>query len=397
MSHDSFVTANANANADDALLLEALGEFDMSQLLDMHPVLGAPGRHSLVKGTVVGERKDGFFIDLGRKTESFLPHEEAGDLKVGDSATFFVLSIGEDEQPAELSYLRVKRWQDVETLRDTKATAIATVKSVAKSASGNDAGLNVELCGLTGFVPRSEIEVFGRLDTFIGKPLPVKVLIADQFKGRRGELVLSQALAVQEEKDAFYAELSKKVETAENPDDCVVEGVVSRVLLEKTPDRRNAGPDAPEGRKQELGVLVDLGHFVTGLVHRTECSDDRSTKPSELVSVGDRVRVDLLDVDVAGRKVKLSLKSVRQRELLRNLHEGDIVEGVVKREEPNIGYFVRLGGCIDGLVHKSELVQSGGVKESLPLESTVSVRVLRVSTDSGRPRIALSRKGIKAN
>lgn len=353
--------------------------FDMAALLAAHPMLPAPARNTVVTGTVISKAKDGYFVDCGRKGDSFVPNKEGGvaiELTVGSTHTFYVTSDPDENGAVELSYLRVKKWEDVQNLRESGETTPARVLDVAKSRAGQVAGLHVSIGGLRGFVPRTEVQAHARLETLKGTEIPVKVIEADMLKGRNGELVCSHAKAVQAAQDEVLAELKVGA---------VVPGVVTKIILEKA-DRRDASAPRPE-----LGALVDLGG-ITALVHRTEVSDSRSDKPSDVLTVGQEIAVEILSIDHETRSVRLSYKRVKQAIFLGQLAEGDVVEGVVKNVDPNIGYFVRLGGCIDGLLHRRELAS----KDSLASGQSVTVKVIKITADgkTGRTRIALSRKGL---
>lgn len=340
----------------------------------------APRRNSLVEGEVICSTKGGYFVNIGQKGDSFVPNEEHGEtieLTAGSRYTFFVNSEADENGAVELSFLRAKRWSDMKALVESRETTTARVLDVTPGNSG----VSIVVGGLRGFVPRSHVGTHARLDSLKGTEIPVKVLEADMLKGRYGSLVCSHIQAVQEQQDAVLASLQKGQ---------TVPGTVVRIIPEKAqPGQRK---DAP---RQELGALVDLGG-ITGLVHRTEVSDDRGSKPSDVLSEGDEIVVEILDIDLERRSVRLSYKRVQQAAFLANLKEGDEIEGIVKREDANIGYFVRLGGCIDGLLHNRELNSSKGNREKLTSGDAVTVKVLRVTEEpnSGRTRIALSRKGL---
>lgn len=341
----------------------------MDQLMKEFTMPEAPRRNKLVTGEVVAETREGFSVNLGLKADSVVPHSEADGLKIGDSALFFVMSDADEDGACLLSYVRASRWSKAQGAKDSQETVEAQVISVARP-KGNVVGLNIRLNGLDGFNPRSELELRGSADELVGKTILVKVIEADPFKGRRGELIVSNAQAVVEVQTAEIAKLEKGAK---------ISGTVSKLI--------------------EAGALVDIGNGITALAHKSELSDDRSAKPSDVVKKGDVRTFEIVNVDPTNRKVSLSLKNVAQEEYLNDLDsqlkaaegKGVIVTGTVARSI-EYGTFVRLGGCIDGFLHISELAGKKGSKETLDKGTEVEVKVINV--DVPRKRIALSRKGM---
>src|SRR5262249_53534711 len=159
----------------------------MDQLMKEFVMPKAPRRNTLVTGEVVAETREGFGVNLGQKADSVVPHSECDGLKVGDTALFFVLSDPDEDGAVLLSHMRASRWTKAQGAKASGETVMANVISVARP-KGNVVGLNVSAFGLTGFNPRSELELRGSADDLVGKTIPVKVLEADPFKGKRGEL-----------------------------------------------------------------------------------------------------------------------------------------------------------------------------------------------------------------
>jgi small subunit ribosomal protein S1 len=343
-------------------------DLDFPAMLDAMTIAPSPTRNSIVTGEVVLQAKDGIFVNIGLKCDAFVPADQADNLTVGEVAQFYVTQEAEDyDDIVTLSRTRLRRWLDMQQLRDSSTSTAALVESVARAKGGNVAGLNVNVGGLRGFVPRSELAVFGSLDKLVADKasVPVKVLEADPAKGRHGELILSHKRAIEEVQDQFLASLAEGT---------VVPGTVAKVL------------------DHEVGVLVvlDPDGYVTGLTHKSELSDDRKAKCGDIVKVGDPVNVKVLRVDLTNRKVSLSLKQAAQQQVMDTLKEDDVVTGLVARFV-DYGVFVDLGG-IDGLLHLSEIPAVKGVKEKYEAGQAIPVKIIGI--DKTRNRVALSRKNL---
>lgn len=360
--------ASATSTSKESSVDTTTSDLDFAAMLDAMTIAPSPTRNSIVTGEVVQQARDGIFVNIGLKCDAFVPADQADNLQVGETAQFYVTQEAEDyDDIVTLSRTRLRRWLDLQTMRDSGTTTPALVESVAKAKGGNVAGLNVNVGGLRGFVPRSELAVFGRLDKLVEDKatVPVKVLEADPAKGRHGELILSHKRAIEEVQDQFLDSLDE---------DTVVPGTVAKIL------------------DHEVGVLVilDSDGYVTGLVHKSELSDDRKAKCGDVVKIGDTVNVKVLKINTTDRKVSLSLKQAAQQQVMDKLVENETVTGRVARFV-DYGVFVDLGG-VDGLLHLSEIPAVKGVKEKFESGQVIDVRI--VGIDKTRNRVALSRKNL---
>jgi len=457
-------------------------ELTMEALMAQYPMPVTPQRFETVKGYVVSKTRSGLLVDIGGKTESFCDIDQAGDLNPGDTAEFLVipgLEDGAEDGAVRLSYVQQQGWSAITSMQSTQTTGIVRVVEVLE----NGAGLTIECNGLRGFLPRSEVDVNGRLDSLAGKEVPVKVLTAERGleRGRfKTTLIVSHKQATRETKLAFLDTL-KVGDT--------IEGTVTRILFDKVRDNgRVEGEPAP---RKEMGALIDLGNLVVGFVHRSEASFSRSVKPSDVLPVGEVVKATILDINRETLEIKLSTKkhtmnrdalshlkpsdkvsgtvshvllervdrdrpssgprreigllvdlgnrltgfihprevspdplcvasqhlpvgtqingevvSIDERtgqikinlnpmrdEVIATLHEGDIVRGVA-RAYSNVGFFIRVGGIVEGLLHNREVRMVGNKAEVIADGAEVEVKVLKLtaSQERGRTNIALSRK-----
>jgi small subunit ribosomal protein S1 len=237
----------------------------------------------VLNGIIVAKYQDELLVDIGGKSEGFLPFRELSlaiepkELKVGDTLEVMIHRIDDLDGTLFLSERRaraLKTWEKVIEAHDRDEVIEATVTQVVKG------GVLVDL-GMRGFVPASQIrrQPVGNLDELVGKKLRLKVIDLDH---KRHRVVLSQRLVLEEELNAKKQELLGTLEVGQ-----IREGVVVRLA--------------------EFGAFVDLGG-IDGLIHNSELSYARIKHPSEVVKIGDVVNVEIMKFDPEAKKVSLSLK-----------------------------------------------------------------------------------------
>ncbi len=156
---------------------------------------------SFVTGTVVQATKDGVYVDFGTKFDGFCPANEAGELKLGDKATFWVLDPAEYEKAATLSHLKYLGWQHLEELKESGAVVNARAFFVAKDKrTQRIAGLRIVfeegvLKGIRGFLPFKETSDRHNIESLLNTSLEVVVIKADPHRGPFGDLVVSNMQA----------------------------------------------------------------------------------------------------------------------------------------------------------------------------------------------------------
>jgi small subunit ribosomal protein S1 len=227
-------------------------------------------------------------------------------------------------------------------------------------------GLIVDI-GLRGFLPASLVDLrrVRDLDPFIGETITAKVIELDRA---RNNVVLSRRAYLEEaqaeERQGFLDNLAEGE---------VREGVISSVV--------------------HFGAFVDLGGM-DGLVHVSELSWQHVNHPNELVNVGDKVRVKVLEVDLDRERISLSIRQTTEDpwDVFASEHEvGDVVDGTVTKTVP-FGAFVSVGDGVEGLVHVSEIAMHRVESPELELSIGQSVKVKITEKDDERRRISLSIK-----
>ncbi|MDN5550248.1 MAG: 30S ribosomal protein S1, partial [Brevibacterium sp.] len=289
----------------------------------------------IVEGTVVKVDRDEVLVDIGYKTEGVVLSRELsikhdvdpGEVvEVGDEIEALVLQKEDKEGRLMLSKKRAqyeRAWGDIEKIKEDDGVVTGTVIEVVKG------GLIVDI-GLRGFLPASLVEMrrVRDLAPYIGQQVEAKIIELDK---NRNNVVLSRRAWLEQTQSAVRHDFLQTLQKGQ-----VRPGVVSSIV--------------------NFGAFVDLGG-VDGLVHVSELSWKHIDHPGEVVTVGDEVTVEVLDVDMDRERVSLSLKATQEdpwQHFARTHVIGQIVPGKVTKLVP-FGAFVRVEDGIEGLVHISEL------------------------------------------
>ncbi|KRK34249.1 30S ribosomal protein S1 [Loigolactobacillus bifermentans] len=288
--------------------------------------------------------------------------------KIGDVLDLVVIStIGKDKENG--SYLLSKRrlearkvWTEIQEKFEAGESIDAPVTEVVKG------GLVVD-AGVRGFIPASMIEdhFVDDLSQYKGQTLKLKIIEIEPSENR---LILSHRAIAEAEK----AEQKEKILATLKAGD-VVEGTVARLT--------------------NFGAFVDLGG-IDGLVHVSEISYDRVDKPSDVLKVGETVKVAVLSVDTDKERISLSIKATLPEpwtDIEDKAPVGSVLEGTVKRLT-TFGAFVEVFPGVEGLVHISQISHEhiATPNDVLSEGETVKVKVLDVKPDAHR--LALSIKAL---
>ncbi len=326
----------------------------------------------IVEGTVVSVDSDGAMVDVGYKSEGLIPVRELSirnnvdpnkSVQVGDRIEAVVLTKEDDEGRLLLSKKRAmyeRAWGEIQEIAAADKTVEGTVIEVVKG------GLIVDI-GLRGFLPASLVDLrrVRDLDPFIGETITAKVIELDRARNnvvlsRRAHLEEAQA----EERQGFLDNLAEGE---------VRDGIISSVV--------------------HFGAFVDLGGM-DGLVHVSELSWQHVNHPNELVNVGDKVKVKVLEVDLDRERISLSIRQTSEDpwDVFAGENEvGDVVDGTVTKTVP-FGAFVSVGDGVEGLVHVSEIAMHRVESPELELSIGQAVKVKITEKDDERRRISLSIK-----
>ena len=330
------------------------------------------GDGDLVSGKIVKIDKDEVLLDIGYKSEGVIPVRELsirndidpGEVvSIGDEIEALVLQKEDADGRLILSKKRAqyeRAWGNIEEIKNRDGTVEGPVIEVVKG------GLILDI-GLRGFLPASLVEMrrVRDLQPYVGKRLECRIIELDR---NRNNVVLSRRKFLEESQAEQRHDFLTSLDKGE-----VRTGTVSSIV--------------------NFGAFVDLGG-VDGLVHVSELSWKHVDHPSEVVEVGQEVKVEVLDVDLERERVSLSLKATQEdpwRQFARRHEVGDVIEGRVTKLVP-FGAFVELDEAIEGLVHISELAEHHveRAEDEVRVHDPIPVKIIDIDLD--RRRISLSRK-----
>ena len=329
----------------------------------------------VVTGHVVRIDKDEVLVDIGYKSEGVIPANELSirksvdpneEVHLGEEVDAIVMTKEDQDGRLIMSKKRArfeKAWRRIETAAESGEPVEGTVIEVVKG------GLIIDL-GVRGFLPASLVDIrrVQDLDEFLGQELRSKVI---ELNRSRNNVVLSRRAVLEDERKEMRQAILDRL----NPGD-VVEGTISNIV--------------------DFGAFVDLDGM-DGLIHISELSWSHVNHPSEVLEIGQKVNVKVLDIDRDRQRISLGLKQTQSdpwQQVLESYQEGDVVAGKVTKVV-TFGAFVEILPGVEGLVHISELAQHHveNPREVVSQGDTVNVRILEV--DAERRRLSLSLKRVE--
>ncbi len=358
----------------------------MAQLMDeLDSTMALPNSGEVRTGIIVDKRSSELLVDIRYKSEGFVSSRElerlgdmASSLKIGDEVPVYIMREDRDGN-LQLSISRALAEKDWETAEELMASQDIFEGAVA---AYNRGGVIVKLGQVRGFVPASQLSTTSQAQTrnnnsdaevapedrwagLMGAELKLKVIDIDRSRNR---LILSERLAMREWRRHQKEQLLASLAEGET-----FEGVISSIA--------------------DFGAFVDLGG-ADGLIHLSELSWNRVSHPSEVVKVGEKVKVQILSVDTERRRIGLSLRRLQPQpwDLVDDTYEiGQVVVGRITKLV-NFGAFARLDSGVEGLIHISELANRrvNHPKEIVAEGEEHELRIIRIDTD--RQRMGLSLK-----
>ncbi|WP_279111040.1 30S ribosomal protein S1 [Bartonella apis] len=326
---------------------------------------------SVVKGRIIAIEKDMAIIDAGLKVEGRVPLKEFGakgkdgSLKPGDEVEVYVERIENAMGEAVLSREKARREESWVRLEE-KFNAGERVEGVIFSQVKG--GFTVDLDGAVAFLPRSQVDIRPIRDVtpLMHTPQPFEILKMDR---RRGNIVVSRRTVLEESRAEQRSEIVQNLEEGQ-----VVEGVVKNIT--------------------DYGAFVDLGG-IDGLLHVTDMAWRRVNHPSEILSIGQTVKVQIIRINQETHRISLGMKQL----------ESDPWEGItdkypvgkkIKGTVTNItdyGAFVEIEPGIEGLIHVSEMSWTKkNVHPGKILSTSQEVEVVVLEVDPAKRRISLGLK-----
>ena len=326
----------------------------------------------VVKGTVISIDKDMINIDVGYKAEGrinvreFVGKDKSASPKVGDIVEVYLERVENKNGEAILSREKARReesWETLEKASEIKEKVTGTIFGRVKG------GFSVDLDGAIAFLPGSQVDVRPTRDShhLVGSSQLFHILKMDR---RRGNIVVSRRSVLEESRAEAKAELVSTMEEGQ-----ILEGIIKNIT--------------------DYGAFVDLGE-VDGLLHVTDISWKRISHPSEALSIGQKVKVQVIKFNPETQRISLGMKQLEEDpwEVAQSKYK---VKDKFSGRVTNItdyGAFVDLGG-LDGLLHITDISWSRVTNpaEMLSLGDEIDVKVL--SFDKEKLRVSLGLKQIQ--
>ena len=326
----------------------------------------------IVKGRVVDVRNDFVIVDINYKSEGVISKSEFRllenqEIEVGQEVEVYIDRIENENGVVVLSKDKAdinKAWNDIikatENNEIVKGTVIAQVKG----------GLSVDI-GVRAFLPGSQLDIHPvrNMKPYIGQTYDFKVIKVSQ---KRGNIVLSRRVILEQDRE----NLPKSGDIQEN---AIVKGIVKNI--------------------RDYGVFIDLGE-VDGLLHITDMSWSRLNHPSDLMKLGEEVKVKVLKIDKEKNRISLGLKQLKEEEWGQQASQfsiGSVEKGKVV-SFADYGAFVALRGGLEGLVHLNEMAWTKKIKnpsQVLEVGQEVEVKVIDIQKESHK--LSLSIKQLQEN
>lgn len=325
----------------------------------------------IVKGTIIGYNNAEIYVYLGYKSDGIIPVDEysddpdfkpEGNVKIGDEIEVFVVRVNDGEGTVLLSKKKVdaiKGWDRIEEAYKNKQPVTVKVVEVTKG------GLIAISGSIRIFIPSSQVSdrYEKDLSIFLKQVFDVRIT---EFNANRKRVVGSRRILIEEQRNELQEKLWSTIEIGKR-----YTGTVKSLT--------------------NFGAFVDIGG-VDGLIHITELSWNKIKHPSEVVNVGDKVEVTVLEFDKEKGKVSLGYRKTEDNPWNRVEEKypvGSTVKGKVARLVP-FGAFIELEEGIDGLVHISQIANKRIAKpgDVLEIGQEVEAKVLEVNSEA--KRISLS-------
>jgi (E)-4-hydroxy-3-methyl-but-2-enyl pyrophosphate reductase len=379
------IGVTAGASTPDWIIEEAVLKMSEQKEMEMNEQLAFMEQNKstvsvgrIVKGTIISVNDREAYVNIGYKSDGYLPKEEVTKdenakltniLKVGDEVNAKVISRSNEDGYVVLSRTEIER-EEARRQISTVFENNDTIEVVVKEAVAG--GLVASYRGVRIFIPASHVELFhvGSLDQYVGKKFEVKII---EFKDeRRGtKIVASRRELLKSEKSKVEEIAWSSLEQGQK-----VVGEVKRLT--------------------SFGAFVDV-NGVDGLLHVSEMSWGRVTKPSDILKVGDKIEVYLLEADKENKKLSLSIKKLTENPWTNvdvKYPVGNIVLGKVVRFA-SFGAFVELEPGVDALVHISQISNKRIANPGEVLTIGQSVKAKIVEVDKEAKKIGLSIKEVE--
>lgn len=326
----------------------------------------------IVTGTVIDVKEDEVFVDIQYRADGIIKLNEMTEeerenpkdhFEVGSEVDVYVIKLDDGEGNVALSTKRVqgmKSWKELIEKYENEELVEGTVSGF------NKGGLTVDVNGISGFVPASQIATYfvKNFKKFVGETWDLKIVSIDERKNR---LVLSR-------KDVLEDELEDRWDDLEEGQ--VIEGEVARLT--------------------DFGAFVEV-NGLDGLLHVSDIAWSRVEVPSDVLNVGDTIEVKILKLNKEKNRISLGRKQLLDKpfdSFVKEHEVGDVVNGKVVNLL-DFGAFVEVADGVEGLVHVSEISWDHVDKPSDRLNLGDEIEVKIISLDKEEEKIGLSIKQLE--
>jgi small subunit ribosomal protein S1 len=329
----------------------------------------------IIKGKIVQITQDSVMIDIGYKSEGQVPLKEFLDkdgnptVKVGDDVTVLIERREDEFGNISLSKAKADQFKIWDKVIESCEKGSAVEGMVSQRIKG---GFYVDIEGITAFLPGSQVDLkpVRNPDKLIGQKFAFRVL---KYNRRKNNVIVSRRVILEEEREVMRKQTLGTIEEG-----AIVDGIVKNVT--------------------DYGAFIDLGG-IDGLVHLTDLSWGKVTHPSQVLKIGDSVKVMILKFNKEENKISLGLKQTMEDPWLKVMEKypaGTRTTGTVVNIT-DYGAFVELEPGLEGLVHISEMSWTKLKHPSQKVKAGDQAEVLVLEVDAANKRISLGMKQIEAN
>ena len=333
--------------------------------------------NEIINATVTEITKNFIVVDCKAKMEGMIPIEEFKNddeltkLKVGSSIDVYLERIESFKGEIVISRdkaRKMKAWKKMEKVFETQEELTAYITGKVKG------GFIATVENLACFMPSSQIDVrpLKKVDHLMNTPVKV---IATRIDKNRGNVCVSRRAVLEKSKNAEITEALKNIKEGDIVEDAIVKATT------------------------DWGIFLDI-NGIDALLHVSDLSHGRVKKPSDLVTIGQKLKVKITKIDPKTNRVSASVKALTEdpyANIEKKYKVGEVYEGIVTKIM-DYGCFVRIEDGIEGLIHNSELDWTNrNIKPSKVLSVSQKIKFKIVNIEKDTKRISLSYKSILSN
>ena len=333
--------------------------------------------NEIIKATITEITKNFVIVDCKAKMEGMIPieefknNDEISKLKIGSQIDVYLERIESFKGEIIISRekaVKMKTWKKMERVFETQEEMTGYITGKVKG------GFIATVEGLPCFMPSSQIDVrpLKKIDHLMNTPVKV---IATRIDKNRGNVCVSRRAVLEKSKNAEITKALKNIKEGDVVEDAIVKATT------------------------DWGIFLDI-NGVDALLHVSDLSHGRVKKPSDLVSVGQKLKVKIIKIDEKTNRVSASIKALTEdpyENIEKKYKLGEIYEGTVTKIM-DYGCFIKIEDGIEGLIHNSELDWTNrNIKPSKVLSASQKIKFKIISIDKETKRVSLSYKATQEN